>query len=136
MRVRDVGEGDGHAGFLHLSDIAQRVLGQRTVESRKSALTERVGHGLTRCVVDARAAVVDGGIDIFGPEERLEAEIAARLIEQPVRTRIRHIGGIGGADPAALRAVNPNAYEISQRLRARGRPGRSGVGGERLVPLR
>ena len=136
MRVRDVGECDGHTGFLHLSDIAQRVLGQRTVEARKSALTKRVSDRLTFRVVDARAAVVDGGIDIFGPEERLEAEVAARLVEQPVRTRIRHIGGIGGADATAGAAVNRDADVISQRLCARGRPGRCCVGGDRRSPLR
>src|SRR5205807_707839 len=57
MSVRDVGVGHRHAGFLHLGDISEGVLGKGPVESRETAATERVGDGSTTRVVYADIVV-------------------------------------------------------------------------------
>jgi len=44
-------------------------------------------------------------------------------------------GGVTGADAVALSAVDGDAHVVRERLGARGSAGRSGVCGDRVVPL-
>ena len=126
MAVVDVGEvavGDRHAVLLHRRDVAERVLREHAVEAREAAVAERIGDGCARRRVDARLPARDRRVDVFRPEERLEAGVAAGLVREQVVSR----PGVSGA-PAVRRvaAVDRDPDEVGLReLRV----------GDRLVPL-
>src|SRR6202022_247140 len=122
VRVGDVGVRHRNAGFLHLRDIAQRVGGQRTVETGEARLPERVGDRLSVHVIDRGASVVDRGVDVLGAEETLVADVAIWFVGKFVGPGIGGIRRVGGADAAAIGAVNRDPDEVGLRLRAGRRP--------------
>ena len=97
MGVGDICERDRHAGLLHLGDVAKAHLGGDPVETRKPRVQERVPDLASRRVVDNRLAARDGGVDVLGAEQGLEAGVAAGLIGEQVGASAeeRQSGGQG-----------------------------------------
>src|SRR5438309_2648946 len=124
VRVRDVGVGHRYAGFLHLGNVAEGVRRECPIEAGKSAASEWVRDWLTVHVIDAGIAAGDRRVDIFGTVERLVARVATRLIRKLVRSRIRDIRPVRGADAAALSAVDRDANVVRVRLGTGRCPGR------------
>src|SRR5207249_1526099 len=133
--VADVTEGHGHTGLLHLGDVAEGHLGGHPVEAGKTVLAERVLDLVAGRVVDPGVAAVDRGVDVLGAEQRLETEVAAGFVGQPVDARVGDVRGVGVADAAVDTAVDREADEVGQRLGARRGAAGSRVGGNGLVPL-
>src|SRR5438105_5608107 len=143
MSVGDVGVGHRHAGFLHLGDISEGVLGKGPVESRETAATEGVGDGSTARVIYAdivvglrRNARPDRLVNIFGAVERVVAKIATRLVGKLVEPRVCCIGCVRGADAPALSAVDRDADVVRVRLRAKRGSGWCRHRDVRVGPLR
>ena len=130
--VRDVPPRHGDARLLHLSQVAERVLRERAVESREAGLAEGIRHRLTFGVVDGRLAHdglarragdgADRRVHVLRAVQRLEAAVSIRLVKELVRPCVRDVGRVRRADPAAARTVDRDPDEVGQRLRAAGGP--------------
>src|SRR5262249_45923585 len=81
VRVREVRVGHWDASFLHLRDIAERVLREHAIKAREAAA--RIASAEDRIagrVIHAGVVVGDRLIDVLGAEERIEAVVPAWLI--------------------------------------------------------
>ena len=102
------------------------------VEAREARLAERIDDRARRsCRRPTALPPLIAGLTYFAPKRRLEAGVAARLVGQRVRFRVR----IAGADAAAFAQWMAMPDEVGLGQRSRGGPGRRDLRGLALVPL-
>ena len=144
MGVRDVAPGHRNARLLHLREVAERVLRQRSVEAWETTASEgildrlafRVVHADVAVRLSACHSVHDRGVDVLRAVERLVTGVTVGLIRELVRARVGDVGRIRSTDPSALGAVDGDSHVVGQRCGTGGGSRRRGIGGGRVVPLR
>ena len=111
MGVGDVRVRHRHAVLLHLGDVAQRHGRGHRVEAGEAGVAGAVGDRVA-VEVEHRSVGADHRVGVGRAEQALEALVAARLVGQQVRPRMRAGGAAGGVRAA----VHPDADEVGGRL--------------------
>ena len=121
MRVGDIQIDDRHTRLEHRGRVSERLRGRR-IKPRKARIAMAVGDDIAIEVFD-RTAGRNLRLDIGIAVERVEPDIASRLVRQLVRRRVL------AAERAVLCAMDDDAFKVRDSLGGVG----FGLGGLRRV---